>query len=282
VEEFTIEVNPEDVNPDAVGLWAAMGVNRVSMGVQSLVDSELKSVGRRHSADDAIHAIEILKSGGMENISADLIYGLPGQTCESFAFSLNRLLDTGIQHLSAYLLSYEPGTLLWRRLQRGLVEEASEEMAYSMYRMLCHVARDRGFNHYEISNFALPEMESRHNSAYWTLEPYLGLGPGAHSLGADGIRRYNEPSLKEYMLNPVASIAEEETEEERLDDFLLISLRTQSGLNLSRLNENRRSQLLAAAENLPEGTLVREGDSLRIPESHWLRSDAIIRELLFG
>lgn len=281
VEEFTIEVNPEDVNPQAVREWCHAGVNRVSMGVQSLIDSELAAVGRRHTAREAVDAIRCLRDGGIGNISCDLIYGLPGQTPASWEESLQRLLGQDIQHLSAYCLSYEPGTILYRRRERGLVRETDDELLAQMYGALCRRARDAGFGHYEISNFGLPGFHSRHNSSYWNLTPYLGLGPAAHSLGADGIRRFNPPSLRDYIAAPAASTrVDEESDADRFNDLLLISLRTAHGLPRSLIPEALMSQVLTAARPfLSSGDLVDSGDALVIPESRWLTADAVIREL---
>ena len=171
IEEFTIEVNPDDVTPEKIDAWLQSGVNRISIGVQSLDDDELRSVGRRHNARQALDAIALIRSKGIDNISGDLIYGLPGQTLDSFRRSLEGLINAGITHLSAYSLSYEEGTLLWRRLQEGKVTPADEELTLAMYAALCEQARLARFEHYEISNFALPGYRSRHNSSYWRNVP---------------------------------------------------------------------------------------------------------------
>lgn len=280
VREFTIEVNPEDVNPTAVARWMECGVNRVSMGVQSLVDDELRAVGRRHSASDAVAAVNCLRSGGISNISCDLIYGLPGQTISSWDYSVSRLLDLGIDHLSAYNLSFEPGTRLYLQLQRGLVKEADEETVEEMYRLLCRRASSSGMAHYEISNFAMPGRESAHNSSYWTGVPYLGLGPGAHSLSSDGVRRYVPSDLKAYLSEPeTAAIIDEESAIDRINDRILIGLRTAAGLPLEVVAAYRDEILTKAEQFIRRGLLVRDEESLFIPEEHWLVSDSIIREL---
>lgn len=279
--EFTIEVNPEDVSPDKVRSWKDAGVNRVSMGVQSLVDDELKAIRRRHSARQALEAVETIQAAGIDNISLDLIYGLPGQTSESFISSAEGCVAAGARHLSAYLLSYEPGTLLSRRLAQGLVSEASDELVEDMYGRLCSLLAAAGYHHYEISNFALPGFESRHNSSYWDLTPYLGLGPSAHSLGADGVRRYHQADLRAYLTDPVQTVEESEDDEEKIDDLIIISLRRASGLDTDRIPEPYRSRLLeSAAPHLAQGTLVAEGKIIKIPERHWLRADAVMRDLL--
>lgn len=283
VEEFTIEVNPEDVDRDNALAWRRSGINRVSMGVQSLNDSELKAVGRRHTASDALRAVETLKQAGFDNISLDLIYGLPGQDIASWERSVDGILECGAAHLSAYLLSYEPGTALTRRLERGLVEEASEDLATEMYELLCAKTAAAGMEHYEISNFAIPGRHSRHNSSYWDLTPYLGIGPGAHSLGADMVRRYHPADIKQYLANPQDIVAETETHREQLDDLLIISLRTRRGLDTGALAADDRAELLAkAAPSLASGMLRLDGNRLSIEPGNWLRADAIIRDLIFA
>lgn len=281
--EFTIEVNPEDVNIDSVLAWRSIGVNRVSMGVQSLDDVELATVGRRHSANDAIAAIACLKQGGITNISADLIYGLPGQTTESWQKSLDGLLASGITHLSAYCLSYEPGTRLYMKRERGEVTETDDETLEAMYHQLCRTARHFGFDHYEISNFAKPDCFSRHNSSYWDGTPYLGLGPGAHSLAADGTRRYVPSSLKDYISHPdTAAVVDHEDDIDRLNDRLLISLRTARGIDLLSFSQLQKDTLLAAAQpHIRAGRLILEDSYLRVPESQWLLCDLVLRDLFF-
>lgn len=285
--EFTVEANPEDVRPELVEAWLRAGVNRVSIGVQSLVDDELKAVARRHSAREALDAIACLRRCGVENVSADLIYGLPGQTIDTWRRSVEGLLATGISHLSAYCLSFEPGTRLYAWLQQGRVSEAPEELVEEMFTLLCSEAAEAGMEHYEISNFALPDRWSRHNSAYWDGTPYLGLGPGAHSLGADGIRRYVPSDLRAYIEAPeTAAVIDEENEEDRVNDLLLMRLRTSRGLSTSILPDKYRNGILARARKwLRSGHLVADAPNtadaptLRIPEARWLTSDAVIRDL---
>lgn len=282
VEEFTIEVNPEDVNAAAASLWRRLGINRVSMGVQSLVDEELKQIRRRHSANDAIEAISILGQAGFSNISCDLIYGLPGQTPSTFEQSLNRLLDTNVTHLSAYLLSYEPGTLLTRRLQKGEIAEMEFDNVMECYRKLCSLTREAGFEHYEISNFALRGRESRHNSNYWNLTPYLGIGPAAHSLRADGTRVFHNANLNEWLKSPAHVEIDDENRDNFLNDLILISLRTARGLTAQHFSDAEWQPLLKAAQPfIVSHQLLYDNGCLRIPESEWLQSDAIMRELLF-
>jgi len=281
-DEFTVESNPEDIESERLNVWKQCGVNRVSMGVQSLVDSELKAVGRRHSSQQAIAAIDAIRAAGFRNISCDLIYGLPGQTMDSWRYSVDRLLEIKPEHLSAYCLTIEPNTALGVKLRRGEFVEADDDSIASFYDYLCSAARNAGYEHYEISNFALPGFCSRHNSSYWDSTPYLGLGPGAHSLGADGIRRYVETNLKLYLAEPAECLhTDPETETEKANDIIFTALRTAKGLDTARFPAKYLSVLEANARPLIEnGTLCKDGNRIYISEDRWLTSDAIIRELL--
>lgn len=281
--EFTIEVNPEDVTADKVRLWKDNGVNRVSMGVQSFINSELRNVGRRHDSATALRAYGMLRDNGIENISLDLIYGLPGQTLQTWKKSLDTLLDLHPEHFSAYLLSYEKGTLLNARLISGKLTETDEDTIDSMYGYLCRSALKAGYEHYEISNFAVDKRRSVHNSNYWNFSPYLGLGPSAHSY-TKGIRRINPADISGYCSKirdgEVACEVEEETELDLLNDRIMVALRTSDGIELSQLEEHQRKDLLERTKTLPPGHVIVNEERIFIPESKFLVSDAIIRALM--
>lgn len=280
VEEFTIEVNPEDVTPEAVKQWQGLGLNRVSMGIQSFNDAELRVIGRRHSADDARRAIDCLRDGGISNMSCDLIYGLPGQDVESWGRSLTELLDYRLPHISAYCLSYEPGTALYARMLAGKVTPTEDSVIEEMYVNLTKLARQGGYEHYEISNFALPGMKSRHNSSYWDETPYVGLGPGAHSF--DGrVRRYNRNDIKTYLDSADITEIDDENEDERFNDKLITALRTAEGLNIVDLTPMQANYINDAIKPfVDKGLMAIDGCQVRITESAWLRADAILRELI--
>ena len=188
-EEFTVEVNPEDIiekGHEYVEGLLKLGVNRISMGVQSFDDKILRFMNRRHSSEDAVKAYGILEEAGVRNISIDLIFGLPQLSLDQWKNTLDKALNissrgTLPQHVSSYQLSVEPGSMLARLVEKGRWSEASEEVCQEQYAELCSVLASAGYNHYEISNFARPGYEARHNSAYWSHTPYVGLGPGAHS-----------------------------------------------------------------------------------------------------
>lgn len=286
VVETTIEVNPEDVTADFLNHTLSLGADRLSMGVQSLNDSELRAVGRRHSAGVALKAVEMI-AARFENYNVDVIFGLPGQTLESLTATVDRLLAFRPPHISAYLLSYEPGTRLYAALSVGKVKEVSEDEAEIMYREVAGRLADAGYDHYEISNYALPGRYSRHNSSYWNLTPYLGLGAAAHSF--DGhLRRYNPSSINTYIEtinnHKCCYIIDEETDWQRFNDLLLVTFRTSAGFPLSALDRwpaeiagNFRSQ---AGQLLSTGKLICRDGVLTIPPENWLTSDAVLRQLI--
>lgn len=280
--EITIEVNPEDVKPESAAAWQSMGFNRVSMGVQSLDDTLLHWMRRRHDATTALKAIGTLRDAGIDNISCDLIYGLPRLTDGIWRDTLERLLDTGITHLSAYCLSYQEGTALQIRLDRGLDPQATDDDIVSQYDILCQSAAAHGFEHYEISNFARPGFRSRHNSLYWSpAGRWLGLGPSAHSF--DGtIRRIDIADTGRWLAAmPRPYDIDDETDIDRLNDTIVTSLRTLEGLDIASLTPSVSSDIIRDAEpHIRAGYMTLQDGRLAIAEKHWLISDTFIRDLI--
>jgi oxygen-independent coproporphyrinogen-3 oxidase len=239
--EITLEANPDDITPEKLRLWKALGVNRLSLGVQSLNDLELRFLGRRHTAAQAWQALNLAREAGFDNLSTDLIYGLPGQNTAGWIETLEAILAFGLEHLSCYQLTIEEHTLLGKKQAQGEFKPATEELQRTMFLLTAEYLEDRGYLHYEISNFSRGERYiSRHNSKYWQQVPYLGLGPAAHSF--DGRRRWwNVRSLEEYcrMLGEGrAVVAGEEllTETQQRLETLCLGLRTRQGVALADLD----------------------------------------------
>mgnify|MGYP002515360494 CR=1 FL=1 len=283
LREFTLEANPEDVTLDKVMAWRDMGINRISMGIQSLDDECLKRIGRRHDSVTALRAVETLQDAGITEISLDVIYGLPGQDLDSWRTTLDTLIKRRPQHLSAYALSVEPGTRLYSAATAGKWIPADDETYARMYDILCEDTAHAGYTHYEISNFALPGHSAIHNSHYWDMTPYIGLGPGAHSW--DGrTRRVNAPDLTQYLINLAARHTAYDTEAEsdadRVNDMIFTALRTDKGLDIQRLPEPFRHEFESLAAHCCD--LIHNEATVRIPQNKWLVSDAIIRDLLVG
>ena len=236
-KEFTIEVNPDDIvhgGMEYAAALKALGVNRVSMGVQSLDDGMLRWMNRRHDAAAAREAFGILRDAGFGNISVDIITGVPSMTAGQLAATVDEVLQWRPEHISAYQLSVEDGSALAQMIGRGECSEAPEEQCRAQYEYMCRVLSEAGYVHYEISNWALPGFEAEHNSAYWTRAPYVGLGPGAHSLSADGRRR----SWNSQKLSGWTSDSEDLTEDEVREEEIMLGLRTAKGWNGKRIPEH--------------------------------------------
>lgn len=281
--EVTIEANPDDVTPEWVADLHPTPVNRISMGVQTFDDDILHLLGRRHTSQQAREAVRLCHDGGYDNLSLDLIYGLPRQTFDIWQHDVEQLLSLGTRHISAYALSYESGTRLERMLEQGLIEETDEELSLRMYRHLCQETRQHGFEHYEISNFALPGYHSRHNSSYWQSLPYLGLGAGAHSFDGHLTRRANLPDVTAYI--SAQGDAPHETEllspEEATDELIMTRLRTARGLRLTELSLPHRDALMRQAHpHIAAGRLTIQEDTLRLTEEGIFVSNDIISDLM--
>ena len=263
--EVTLEANPDDITPAYAKALKALGINRVSMGVQTFNDGMLRFLHRRHSAGQVQEAIDHLQGAGIDNLSIDLIYGLPGQTLEQWQQDVGKALALPVSHLSAYALIYEEGTALYRLREQGKAAEASDELSLQMFEALMDMAAKAGFRHYEISNFALPHREARHNSGYWTGMHYLGLGPAAHSYNGT-VRQWNTPDLSAYLKaggDTAAGLITTETltPKIRQEETLLTRLRTAEGLDLAAYAREFGQQALdallpRAKPYINNGTLV--------------------------
>lgn len=283
-DEFTVEVNPEDIvekGREYVRGLLALGVNRISMGIQSFNDDILRWMNRRHDAGNAVKAFHILRESGVLNISIDLIFGISQLTDETWKDTIEKALELSPEHISAYQLSIEEGSALAKMVADGRYVEASEEQCRRQYDILCRCLGRSGYHHYEISNFAKPGFEAVHNSAYWRRAPYIGLGPGAHSLTGN-VRSWNSQELPHR--SPDGSSATYSRTSETLSpedirvERIMLSLRTDKGLKATELYSLTDSTVVDAL--LSEGALERQGGSIRIPESRLFTSDEIIRELI--
>ena len=283
-DEFTVEVNPEDIvekGREYVRGLLALGVNRVSMGIQSFNDDILRWMNRRHDAGNAVKAFHILRESGVRNISIDLIFGISQLTDETWKDTIEKALELSPEHISAYQLSIEEGSALAKMVADGRYVEASEEQCRRQYDILCRCLGRSGYHHYEISNFATPGFEAVHNSAYWRRAPYIGLGPGAHSLTGD-IRSWNSQELPHRSTDgsPATYSRTSETlspENIRVERIML-SLRTDKGLEAAELYSLADRAVINSL--LSEGALEKQGGSIRIPESRLFTSDEILRELI--
>lgn len=287
--EVTIECNPDDLTEEFLAVLRQLPFNRISMGVQSFSDRQLKRLGRRHNAEKARRAVGNARAAGYKNISIDLIFALPDSTIEEWEESINEAISLNPEHISAYNLMYEEDTPLHRALQRGDFEELSEEENVEQFSMLIKRMKEAGYCHYEISNFAKPGYESRHNSSYWNDTAYIGCGAAAHSYNGDS-REWNISDIKEYIKGIESNNRNYEiehlTEEERYNDAILTRLRTSDGIPLAWI-KNKFSQRLnsymlnAAKKHIEYGNIKKTDETLSLTEKGIFISDAVIRDLIY-
>jgi oxygen-independent coproporphyrinogen-3 oxidase len=281
--EITLEANPDDITPEYLDALKPFPFNRISLGVQSLNDAELRFLNRRHDAASAIRAVRLCREKGFENISVDLMYGLSGQTLESWQSTLRQVLDWEVPHVSAYHLIYEEGTPLFRLLQQGRVRCIDEEVSLAMFETLMDTLTGAGFEHYEISNFARPGYSSRHNSGYWNGTHYLGVGASAHSY--NGIsRQWNRPASGVWYNTQDVEL-EMLDEKALFNDFIITRLRTMKGIDLQELEtlfgEKRKACCLQQAHpHLSRRLLTLTNHHLRLTRQGLFVSDGIMADLL--
>ena len=244
--EITFEANPDDITPEFLESIRSLPFNRLSIGIQSFDDDDLKRINRRHTSKQAVEAVARAQVAGFANISIDLIYGLPFQTIESWERQLDNAFSLNIQHISAYGLTYEEGTPLWNQRESGKIKSVDDQTMNTMYMLLLEKMKQNGFEAYEISNFSLSGYRSRHNSSYWKEDPYLGIGPSAHSYDLHS-RQWNIASIQEYIraVNAGTTFFEREelTLNDRYNDFVMVSLRTSEGIDVSLLKLEFGSEL---------------------------------------
>lgn len=294
-KEVTIEANPGDITREKARAWRAMGVTRLSIGIQSFNDDMLRLIGRRHTAEQAREAVRIARDEGFENISADLIYGLPrgikneelrmknGKLCEAdnavelLQRDVEELLRLEVEHISTYCLSYEEGTAMTRMLEHGEIEEVDEDTENRMFDYIVEQLTKAGYEHYEVSNFARPGRRSRHNSSYWNDTPYIGLGAGAHSY--DGVHRYWNPSdidlyIKGALAHDLQREQETLTDEQRHTERVMLGLRTAEGIAQSDVDEAK------ALPYLRRGLLRAEGNRIAATTKGYHILNRIIEDLI--
>ena len=282
--EVTFEANPDDLNQPYLTSLRSLGINRLSIGVQTFDESRLRFLHRRHTAAQAIRAVRDAQEAGFSNVSIDLMFGFPCQMLDEWKRDVQMALSLQVQHLSAYALMYEEGTPLERMLASGEIEEVEEGVSLQMYEHLMDALESAGYRHYEISNFAQSGKESRHNSGYWRGVPYLGIGAGAHSY--DGCRRYSHSdSLLDYLSG--APLAEERlTEAECYDEFVFTGLRTAEGIRLDELQHRFGEGCLQyfmenARPHFEGGRLVCEGGSVRLSRQGLFVSNDVMSDLMW-
>ena len=284
--EITIEANPDDLSFEFLDNLSKTAVNRLSIGVQSFRDEDLKILNRRHNALQAYECIQMARSAGFSNISIDLIYGIPGMELEDWIENISRI--PGVEHISAYHLTLEPGTALSRQVSRGLLSLSDEDQSTNQFNLLHESAAKAGYIHYEISNLAREGFMSRHNSNYWKQERYLGAGPSAHSYDIDS-RQWNLRDLKGYIHAVKGGKAYFEREElnssDRYNEYVMLSLRTMWGIDERTLwvkfGESMHQHYLKHIQPyVQSGHVLYDGTTFKMNPAGWLISDYIVSSLM--
>ena len=288
VEEFTIEANPGDLDPDKIAVLKESQVNRVSLGVQTFDNKMLKKIGRSHQEQDIYDNIRHLKQAGFDNISIDLIYALPGQTMDQVKENVAKAIDLDIPHMSLYSLILENHTVFMNRMRRGKLPLPKEELEAEMFEYIIEELEKAGFEHYEISNFSKPGFESRHNLVYWDNAEYYGLGAGASGY-VDGIRYKNHGPIRHYLEAVEAGkarITEEHlTLEEKMEEELFLGLRKKTGVSKVRFEEKfgisfdqRYGQVVASLTE--QGLLVPDDKQVRMTKRGLFLGDTVAEKFI--
>ena len=286
--EITLESNPDDLNKNFLEELSKTEVNRLSIGTQSFYDEDLKLMNRAHNASEAESSIKRAQDFGLVNISVDLIYGSPTSNFEIWKDNLSKTIELQVPHVSSYALTVEPKTALEKWIENGKIRSPEETEQNQEFYYMKDFLKDNGFDHYEISNFGKPGFHSKHNSAYWKSEPYLGIGPSAHSYNGHLERSWNIANNPIYIKNLNQNILPIEkeilTEKDRFNEMIMIGLRTIWGVDLNRINQNFSSEVIdylnqEIKSKIESGILEIENNYLKIPEKHWFLADGIASDL---
>lgn len=282
--EVTLEMNPDDVTKDYIKAVRQVGINRISMGIQTFDDSRLQFIRRRHNASQAEKAVMTIREEGIHNVSIDLMFGFPNQTMDEWVTDIEKAIALHPTHISAYSLMYEEDTPLFRMLQKGEINQIDDETSLAMYTELINRLTANGYEHYEISNFAMPGYRSVHNSSYWHDTPYLGFGAAAHSYNKD-TRSWNIPDLKKYIESIESGVLPSESEvidaDTHYNDLITTTLRTREGLNLDDLPQKYREYALVnARKSISEHLLEATDSHIRLTREGLFVSDMVMSELI--
>ena len=286
--EITLEANPDDLSKEYLQMLSALPFNRISMGIQTFDDATLKLLKRRHNARTATEAVRRCREAGYQNISIDLIYGLPGETKERWEKDLRQAISLNVEHISACHLIYEEDTPIYNMLKQHQICEVDEDSSLEFFTLLIEYLQKAGYEHYEISNFCKPGMYSRHNTSYWQGIPYLGCGPSAHSFDGDS-REWNVASLNQYLSSIEQGQRQHETEQldtqTRYNEYIITGLRTMWGISTEELKKKFGDRLWKycleqAKPYLGNGKLELHNDRLKLTREGIFISDGIMSDLL--
>lgn len=286
--EITLEANPDDLEINYLHQLRNVGINRLSIGIQTFSAQGLKLMNRRHTPDQAIDAVKNAQIAGFDNISVDLIYGIPHMENEQWQANLDTIFKMNIQHLSAYHLTYHRNTVLWKRLKKGTIREIDEQQSVEQFEMLSATAEKNGFIQYEVSNFALPGYFSKHNSSYWKQTEYIGIGPSAHSFNMQN-RQWNVSNLETYLSSIIEGKVPCETEilstNDKFNDYIITSLRTIWGVDMQYVEQNFGNKLLSdlikmATKYIDNEQLSIDSNKMFLTKKGIFISDKIMSDLI--
>lgn len=286
--EITLESNPDDLTPTFLKELSQSEINRLSIGTQSFFDTDLKLMNRAHNASEAESSIKRSQDFGFENISIDLIYGTPTSDFELWKNNLHKTIQLEVPHVSSYALTVEPKTALKKWIELKKIKSPDESHQNNIFYYMSDFLKDHGFQHYEISNFGKPGFHSKHNSAYWKYEPYLGIGPSSHSYNGNSERSWNVANnslyIKDLNQNILPKTTEILSEKDKFNEMLMIGLRTIWGMNLDVAKQNFSPKIISYLNHeiqskLKSGILIIENNHLKIPEKHWFLADGIAADL---
>jgi oxygen-independent coproporphyrinogen-3 oxidase len=279
--EITFEVNPDDATTENLIAWKALGINRLSIGLQSFQETDLAWMNRSHSTQQGEEAVRLAQTLGFDNISIDLIYGLPELSNEQWLSHLNRALNLNIQHISSYCLTIEPKTALSHFVEKGTLSRPSEDQQSEQFDLLVSTLASAGFEHYEISNFAKDQKYAKHNAAYWNFTPYVGVGPSAHSFNGDQ-RRWNVANNTKYYQEVGKNDAWFEIEtlsaSDKWNEYFLTGLRTKWGIlkkSIADLGGFNPSELIQLETYLNTGLMIENQENYVLTEKGKLQADGI-------
>ena len=277
--EVTLEANPDTLSLEYLEGLRSLGVNRLSIGIQSFFNEDLKYLSRRHNAEHALQSIRGAKEAGFSNIGIDLIYGLPTSNVDRWNQNLDKFFELDLPHLSAYALTLEPNSILTKQIEQGKAAPVNEDDAVRDYEILCRRAAENGYLHYEISNFCKHGMHSRHNSNYWFGIPYAGFGPSAHSY--DGVsRQWNTASLEPRIEKEPLTL------EQHYDEYVMLCLRTMWGIDLKYIKREMGERFSEHCEHqaqplIAQGRLSQTREFLYLTDEQMLFADGIAEELFW-
>lgn len=286
--EITLEANPDDLSQNFLKELSKTEFNRLSIGTQSFHEPDLKMMNRAHNSSEAESSIKRAQDFGFENLSIDLIYGSPTSNVEIWKQNLKKSIELKVPHISSYALTVEPKTALQQWVLTNKISAPNESEQNEEFYFMSGFLKENGFQHYEISNFAKPGFQSKHNSAYWNYNEYLGIGPSAHSYDGENTRSWNVANNQKYIQQISQNIRPNEieilTENEQFNEMLMIGLRTSLGVDYSKLKEKFSAELLEKSNfeinrKIEEGFLILENNFLKIPEKHWFLADGIASDL---